>query len=112
MLAVMITAILTGWGLSGIGGLLIFGVLYLVLAVMNLFVDFSFVDRAERPGSMPTPSGSRAFMLLQSSDDGLPGPVRDLRRTHLGQTRGAPRRARPAARRPAVRWLRPPGRAG
>ena len=25
----------------------IFGVLYLILAVMNLFVDFSFVDRAE-----------------------------------------------------------------
>ena len=67
MLAVMITAILTGRGLSGIGGLLIFGVLYLVLAVMNLFVDFSFVDRAEAAGLDADAEWFSAFMILQSS---------------------------------------------
>ena len=67
MLAVMITAILTGWGLSGIGGLLIFGVLYLILAVMNLFVDFSFVDRAEAAGIDADAEWFSAFMILQSS---------------------------------------------
>jgi uncharacterized YccA/Bax inhibitor family protein len=67
MLAIMITSILTGWGLSGIGGVLIFGVLYLVLAVMNLFVDFSFVDRAESAGLDADAEWFSAFMLLQSS---------------------------------------------
>ena len=67
MIAVMLTAILTGWGLSGIGGFLIFGVLYLVLAVMNLFVDFSFVDRAEAAGLDADSEWFSAFMLLQSS---------------------------------------------
>jgi uncharacterized YccA/Bax inhibitor family protein len=67
LLAVMITAILTGWGLSGIGGLLIFGVLYLILAVMNLFVDFSFVDRAEAAGLEADAEWYSAFMILQSS---------------------------------------------
>jgi uncharacterized YccA/Bax inhibitor family protein len=67
MIAVMLTAILTGWGLSGIGGFLIFGVLYLVLAVMNLFVDFSFVDRAEAAGLDADAEWFSAFMLLQSS---------------------------------------------
>ena len=67
MIVVMLTAILTGWGLSGIGGLLIFGVLYLILAVMNLFVDFSFVDRAEAAGLDADAEWFSAFMLLQSS---------------------------------------------
>ena len=67
MIAVMLTAILTGWGLSGIGGFLIFGVLYLILAVMNLFVDFSFVDRAEAAGIDADAEWFSAFMLLQSS---------------------------------------------
>jgi len=67
MIAVMITAILTGWGLNGIGGLLIFGVLYLILAVMNLFVDFSFVDRAEAAGLDADAEWYSAFMILQSS---------------------------------------------
>jgi uncharacterized YccA/Bax inhibitor family protein len=67
MIAVMLTAILTGWGLSGISGFLIFGVLYLILAVMNLFVDFSFVDRAEAAGLDADAEWYSAFMLLQSS---------------------------------------------
>jgi uncharacterized YccA/Bax inhibitor family protein len=67
MIVVMLTAILTGWGLNGIGGLLIFGVLYLILAVMNLFVDFSFVDRAEAAGLDADAEWFSAFMLLQSS---------------------------------------------
>jgi len=67
MLVVMVTAILTGWGLSGTGGLLIFGVLYLVLAVMNLFVDFSFVDRAQAAGIEAEAEWFSAFTILVSS---------------------------------------------
>lgn len=67
MLVVMMTAFLTGWGLSGISGLLIFGVLYLVLAVMNLFVDFSFVDRAEQAGIEADAEWFSAFTILVST---------------------------------------------
>ena len=63
LLTVMMVAILTGWGSSGTASWLIFGVLYLILAVMNLFVDFSFVDRAEAAGL----DADSAFMILQSS---------------------------------------------
>jgi uncharacterized YccA/Bax inhibitor family protein len=67
MLVVMMTALLTGWGLSGTGGLLIFGVLYLFLAVMNLFVDFSFVDRAQAAGIEAEAEWFSAFTILVSS---------------------------------------------
>jgi len=67
MLVVMVTAMLTGWGMTGLGGLLIFGVLYLVLAVMNLFVDFSFVDRAEAAGIDADAEWFSAFTILVSS---------------------------------------------
>ncbi len=67
MVVVMLAAILTGWGVSGIGGLLIFGVLYLVLGVMNLFVDFSFVDRAEQAGIEAEAEWFSAFTILVSS---------------------------------------------
>jgi len=67
MIVVMMTAILTGWGLSGTGGLLIFGVLYLILGVMNLFVDFSFVDRAEQAGIEAEAEWFSAFTILVSS---------------------------------------------
>lgn len=67
MLVVMVTAMLTGWGMTGLGGLLIFGVLYLVLAVMSLFVDFSFVDRAEAAGIDADAEWFSAFTILVSS---------------------------------------------
>ena len=67
MLVVMMTSILTGWGLSGTGGLIIFGVLYLILAVMNLFVDFSFVDRAQAAGIEADAEWFSAFTILVSS---------------------------------------------
>ena len=67
MIVVMMTSILTGWGLSGTSGLLIFGVLYLILAVMNLFVDFSFVDRAEQAGIDADAEWFSAFTILVSS---------------------------------------------
>ena len=67
MVVVMLAAILTGWGLSGTGGLLIFGVLYLILAVMNLFVDFSFVDRAQAAGIDKDAEWFSAFTILVSS---------------------------------------------
>ncbi len=67
MLVVMMTAILTGWGLTGLGGLVIFGILYLILAVMNLFVDFSFVGRAEQAGLSADAEWFSAFTILVSS---------------------------------------------
>ncbi len=67
LLTVMMVAILTGWGTSGTASWLIFGVLYLFLAVMNLFVDFSFVDRAEAAGLDADAEWFSAFMILQSS---------------------------------------------
>jgi len=67
MVVVMLAAILTGWGLTGTGGLLIFGVLYLILGVMNLFVDFSFVDRAEQAGIEAEAEWFSAFTILVSS---------------------------------------------
>ena len=41
--------------------------LYLILAVMNLFVDFSFVDQAEAAGLDADAEWFSAFMILQSS---------------------------------------------
>jgi uncharacterized YccA/Bax inhibitor family protein len=67
MIVVITTAILTGWGLSGTGSLIIFGVLYLILAVMNLFVDFSFVDRAQAAGIEADAEWFSAFTILLSS---------------------------------------------
>ena len=67
MVVVMLTAILTGWGLTGTSGFLIFGILYLVLGVMNLFVDFSFVDRAEQAGIEAEAEWFSAFTILVSS---------------------------------------------
>jgi uncharacterized YccA/Bax inhibitor family protein len=67
MIVVMVTSILTGWGLSGTGGLIIFGVLYLMLAVMNLFVDFSFVERAQATGIDADAEWFSAFTILVSS---------------------------------------------
>ena len=67
LLVVMMVAILTGWGLSGTGGLIVFGILYLILAVMNLFVDFSFVDRAAAAGIDADAEWFSAFTILMSS---------------------------------------------
>ena len=67
LLVVMMTSILTGWGLSGTGSLIIFGILYLILAVMNLFVDFSFVDRAQAAGIDADAEWFSAFTILVSS---------------------------------------------
>ncbi len=67
LLAVMMTSFITGWGLSGTSGLLIFGVLYLVVAVLNLFMDFSFVDRAQAAGIEADAEWFSAFTILISS---------------------------------------------
>jgi uncharacterized YccA/Bax inhibitor family protein len=67
LLVVMMAAWLTGWGMSGMSGLLIFGVLYLIIAVMNLFVDFSFVDRAEAAHLDADAEWFSAFTILISS---------------------------------------------
>ncbi len=67
MLVVIMASLLTGWGFSGTSGLIIFGVLYLILAVMNLFVDFSFVDRAQAAGIDADAEWFSAFTILMAS---------------------------------------------
>jgi uncharacterized YccA/Bax inhibitor family protein len=67
LLAVMIVSILTGWGASGLGGVVIFGVLYLFLAVMNLFVDYDFAYRAQASQISAEAEWYSAFSLLLSS---------------------------------------------
>ena len=67
MMVVMLTSLITGWGYSGTAGFLIFGVLYLILAVMNLFIDFSFVDRAQAAGIDADAEWFSAFTILVSS---------------------------------------------
>ncbi len=67
LLVVMVVAILTGWGASGLGGVVIFGILYLFLAVMNLFVDYDFAYRAEAGRLSADAEWYSAFSLLLSS---------------------------------------------
>ena len=70
LLAVMIAVFLgvrIPYTSQGLTYLLVFGVLYLFIAIMNLFVDFSFVDRAEAAGLDADAEWFSAFMLLQSS---------------------------------------------
>jgi uncharacterized YccA/Bax inhibitor family protein len=67
LLAVIVVSILTGWGASGLGGLVIFGILYLFLAVMNLFVDFDFAYRAQAGQLSADAEWYSAFSLLLSS---------------------------------------------
>jgi uncharacterized YccA/Bax inhibitor family protein len=66
-IAVAIVSILTGWGASGLGGVVIFGVLYLFLAVMNLFVDYDFAYRAQASQLSADAEWYSAFSLLLSS---------------------------------------------
>ena len=67
MVVVMVVAMLTGWGTTGTAGLLIFGVLYLILGIANLFVDFSFVERAEQAGLEADAEWFSAFSILLST---------------------------------------------
>jgi uncharacterized YccA/Bax inhibitor family protein len=66
-LAVIVVSLLTGWGTSGLGGFVIFGVLYLFLAVMNLFVDYDFAYRAQAAQLSADAEWYSAFSLLLSS---------------------------------------------
>jgi uncharacterized YccA/Bax inhibitor family protein len=67
LLAVMVVSILTGWGASGLSGVIIFGVLYLFIAVMNLFVDYDFAYRAQASQLSADAEWYSAFSLLLSS---------------------------------------------
>jgi uncharacterized YccA/Bax inhibitor family protein len=44
----------------------VFGVLYLVVAVMDLFVDFAYVDRAEQAGITHEGEWFAAFSIMIS----------------------------------------------
>ena len=67
LLTVMVVSILTGWGASGLGGVIIFGVLYLFLAVMNLFVDYDYAYRAQASQLSADAEWYSAFSLVLSS---------------------------------------------
>jgi uncharacterized YccA/Bax inhibitor family protein len=67
LLAVMVVSILTGWGASGLSGVIIFGVLYLFVAVMNLFVDYDFAYRAQASQLSADAEWYSAFSLVLSS---------------------------------------------
>jgi uncharacterized YccA/Bax inhibitor family protein len=67
LVAVMVVSILTGWGTSGLSGYLIFGVLYLFIAVMNLFVDYSFAYHAESAGLSADAEWYSAFSIMLAS---------------------------------------------
>ena len=67
LLAVMVVSILTGWGASGLGGVVIFGILYLFVAVMNLFVDYDYAYKAQASHMSADAEWYSAFSLLLSS---------------------------------------------
>jgi uncharacterized YccA/Bax inhibitor family protein len=64
---VLAVSFLTGWGTTGLGGVVVFGVLYLFLAVMNLFVDYDFAYRAQASQLSADAEWFSAFSLLLSS---------------------------------------------
>jgi uncharacterized YccA/Bax inhibitor family protein len=67
LLAVLVASLL-GLGFPGLGNsastLIIFGVLYVVVAVMNLFVDFEMVNRAARAGVPADAEWYAAFSIF------------------------------------------------
>jgi uncharacterized YccA/Bax inhibitor family protein len=67
LLAVLVASLL-GLGFPGLGNsastLIIFGVLYVVVAVMNLFVDFEMVNRAARAGVPADAEWYSAFSIF------------------------------------------------
>ncbi len=67
LLAVSLVAVVTGWGVSGTAGFLIFGVLYLIFGILSLFVDFSFVESAEQLGLDAEAEWYSAFSILVAS---------------------------------------------
>jgi uncharacterized YccA/Bax inhibitor family protein len=66
LLAAMVVAMLTGLSFSGLGGLAIFGVLYLLVGVMNLFVDFDYARKAQAAGLDKDGEWYSAFSILVS----------------------------------------------
>lgn len=68
LLAAMVIALFAGGGNAGQGlvGLLIFGVLYLVIAVADLFVDFEMVRQAEIAGVSAEAEWYAAFTIIMA----------------------------------------------
>jgi uncharacterized YccA/Bax inhibitor family protein len=67
LIAVMLVSILTGWGTTGLSSYLIFGVLYLFIAVLNLFVDYDFAYKAQAAEISAEAEWYSAFSILLSS---------------------------------------------
>jgi uncharacterized YccA/Bax inhibitor family protein len=68
LLAAMVIALFAGGGNAGQGlvGLLIFGVLYLIIAVADLFVDFEMVRQAEVAGVSAEAEWYAAFTIIMA----------------------------------------------
>jgi uncharacterized YccA/Bax inhibitor family protein len=66
LLAAIVVAMLTGTSVNGMGGLVIFGVLYLLVGVMNLFVDFDYARRAQAAGLAKEGEWYSAFSIMVS----------------------------------------------
>jgi uncharacterized YccA/Bax inhibitor family protein len=67
LLAVMV-AVIFGLSFPGLGGstttLLVFGVLYVAIAIMDLFVDFELVSRAAKAGVPADAEWYAAFSIF------------------------------------------------
>lgn len=64
LVAAMLVAFLTNLSFNGMGGFVIFGVLYLLIAVMNLFVDFDYARRAQAAGVAKDGEWYAAFSVM------------------------------------------------
>lgn len=62
--AAMLGAIVLNLQFNSVGGILIFGVLYLIFAVMSLFVDFDYAVRAQAAGVSQEGEWFSAFSIM------------------------------------------------
>lgn len=64
LLVAVVVAIVTNTSFNGSAGLIIFGVLYLFIGVMNLFVDFDYALRAQAAGVAKDGEWYAAFSIM------------------------------------------------
>ncbi len=66
LLVAAVVAIFTGLSFNGMGGFVIFGIAYLFIGVMNLFVDFDYARRAQAAGVDKEGEWYSAFSIMVS----------------------------------------------
>ena len=79
MLATVIGLRFPGLG-SGATGLVVFGVLYVAIAIMDLFVDFELINRAAKAGVSADGRVACRLLRLLGRGHALPGPAAHSRR--------------------------------